>query len=140
MKYSMVTFVTWTWEKLCQLVRREKLLRDFTLPFVVLYWISTLYFIDSGSIDTAIDMGRVTESILCGSFRLVNSLPTATCTIFPTRLGRFVFSYWWKFSGSITLVDGGTTLHTSTHLFQATSATYHELFLLTYLHEIALLV
>ena len=52
----------------------------------------------------AIDMGRVTESILCGSFRLVNSLPTATCTIFPTRLGRFVFSYWWKFSGSITLV------------------------------------
>ena len=140
MKYSMVTFVTWTWEKLCQLIRREKLLRDFTLPFVVLYWISTLYFIDSGSIDTAIDMGRVTESILCGSFRLVNSLPTATCTIFPTRLGRFVFSYWWKFSGSITLVDGGTTLHTSIHLFQATSATYHELFLLAYLHEIALLV
>ena len=140
MKYSMVTSVTWTWEKLCQLVRREKLLRDFTLPFVVLYWISTLYFIDSGSIDTAIDMGRVTESILCGSFRLVNSLPTATCTIFPTRLGRFVFSYWWKFSGSITLVRWKHYTHTSIHLFQATSATYHELFLLTYLHEIALLV
>ena len=84
----------------------------------------------------AIDMGRVTESILCGSFRLVNSLPTATCTIFPTRLGRFVFSYWWKFSGSITLVRWKHYTDTSIHLFQATSATYHELFLLTYLHEI----
>ena len=86
------------------------------------------------------DVEILTESILCGSFRLVNSLPTATCAIFPTRLGRFVFSYWWKFSGSITLVRWKHYTDTSIHLFQATSATYHVLFLLTYLHEIALLV
>ena len=131
MKYSMVTFVTWTWEKLCQLVRREKLLRDSTLRFVVLYWISTLYFIDSGSIDTAIDMGRVTESILCGSFRLVNSLPTATCAIFPTRLGRFVLSYWWKFSGPATLVRWRhVTTTTSTHTNQKLLRWHQQLYLL----------
>ena len=79
----------------------------------------------------AIDMGRVTESILCGSFRLVNSLPTATCAIFPTRLGRFVFSYWWKFSGPATLVRWRhVTTTTSTHMNQKLLRWHQQLYLL----------
>ena len=103
---------------------------ETSLYYRVLYWISKL-FIDSGSIDTAIDMGRVTDSILCGSFQLVNSLPTATCTIFPTRLGRFVFSYWWKFSGPATLVRWRhVTTTTSTHMNQKLLRWHQQLYLL----------
>ena len=79
----------------------------------------------------AIDMRRVTDSILCGSFRLVTSLPTATCTIFPTRLGRFVFSYWWKFSGPAILVRWRhVTTTTSTHMNQKLLRWHQQLYLL----------